>query len=74
LPDKSAPKDWDFAAPEAILKAAGGSITNIDNEALVYGRNNLEHPGIIIATNRRHNHKKICEQIKVIVQKYDIYP
>ena len=25
LPGKSAPKDWDFAAPEAILKAAGGS-------------------------------------------------
>ena len=38
LPGKSAPKDWDFAAPEAILKAAGGSITNIDNEDLVYGK------------------------------------
>ena len=25
LPGKTAPKDWDFAAPEAILKAAGGS-------------------------------------------------
>ena len=30
LPGKSSPKDWDFAAPEAILKAAGGgSITKI---------------------------------------------
>ena len=27
LPGKSSPKDWDFAAPEAILKAAGGAIT-----------------------------------------------
>ena len=25
LPGKSSPKDWDFAAPEAIFKAAGGS-------------------------------------------------
>ena len=34
LPGKSSPKDWDFAAPEAILKAAGGAITNLDNEEL----------------------------------------
>ena len=32
LPGKSSPKDWDFAAPESILKAAGGAITNLDNE------------------------------------------
>ena len=30
LPGKSSPKDWDFAAPESILKAAGGAITNIN--------------------------------------------
>ena len=35
LPGKSSPKDWDFAAPEAILKAAGGAITNLDNEELI---------------------------------------
>ena len=34
LPGKSSPKDWDFAAPEAILKAAGGAITNLNNEEL----------------------------------------
>ena len=35
LPGKSSPKDWDFAAPESILKAAGGAITNLDNEELI---------------------------------------
>jgi 3'(2'), 5'-bisphosphate nucleotidase len=74
LPGKSAPKDWDFAAPEAILKAAGGAITNINNEDLVYGTTTLEHPGIIIASNSEQNHKKICSQISEIIQKYDIYP
>jgi len=74
LPGKSAPKDWDFAAPEAILKAAGGSITNIDNEDLVYGRNDLKHSGIIIASNNKRNHKKICSQVKEIIQEYNIYP
>ena len=74
LPGESSPKDWDFAAPEAILKAAGGAITNIDNEDLVYGTTTLEHPGIIIASNSEQNHKRICTQISEIIQTYDIYP
>ena len=36
LPGQSSPKDWDFAAPEAILKASGGRITNLHNEELTY--------------------------------------
>ena len=36
LPGKSSPKDWDFAAPEAILKTAGGSLTNLNNDCLLY--------------------------------------
>ena len=74
LPGKSSPKDWDFAAPEAILRAAGGLITKIDNSDLVYGEYNLEHPGIIIASNNKQNHKKVCSQIIKIIQKYDVYP
>ena len=74
LPGKSAPKDWDFAAPEAILRAAGGSITNIDNEDLVYGKTDLNHSGIIIASNNKKNHKKICLRVKEIIEEYDIYP
>ena len=74
LPGKSAPKDWDFAAPEAILKAAGGSITDIDNKDLVYGSTDLKHSGIIIASNNKKNHKRICSQVKEIIEEYKIYP
>ncbi len=74
LPGKSAPKDWDFAAPEAILKGAGGAITNIDNESLSYGKSNLEHGGIIVASNNYLAHAKICLQIKEIIKKHGIYP
>ena len=74
LPDKGGPKDWDFAAPEAILKAAGGSITNIDNEDLVYGKDNLEHTGLVVASNKKSNHQRICSQLKEIIYKYSIYP
>ena len=74
LPGKSSPKDWDFAAPEAILKAAGGAITNLDNQELIYGNSNFEHGGIIVASNNINTHEAICAEIKEIIKKYDIYP
>ena len=74
LPGKSSPKDWDFAAPESILKAAGGAITNLENEDLTYNKPNYEQGGIIVASNNKANHKNICLQIKKIIQKYEIYP
>ena len=74
LPGKSSPKDWDFAAPEAILRAAGGSITNLENEELSYGKSNFKQEGIIIASNNRHTHGSICFQIKQIIKKNDLYP
>ncbi len=74
LPGKSSPKDWDFAAPEAILKAAGGAITNLDNEALSYGKSNFEQGGVIIASNNYLVHSKICLEIKEIIEKYNLYP
>ena len=74
MPGKTSPKDWDFAAPEAILKAAGGSITNINNEELSYGKSNYEQSGIIVASNDSIMHKNICFQIKNIIKKNDLYP
>ena len=74
LPQKSSPKDWDFAAPEAILISAGGSITTLNNEELTYGKSNFEQGGIIIASNNKNMHKSICLEIKEIIQKYSIYP
>ena len=72
LPGQSSPKDWDFASPEAILQAAGGEITNIDNEKLIYNSTSFEHPGIIIASNSKHNHSNVCLQVKKIIKKYNI--
>ena len=74
LPGKSSPKDWDFAAPEAILKGAGGSITNLDNQELCYGKSNFEQGGIIVASNNSSRHKSICLEIKEYIKKYNLYP
>ena len=74
LPGKSSPKDWDFAAPEAILRAAGGSITNLENEDLTYENQSFNQGGIIIASNNKQNHQEVCLQIKEIIERYNIYP
>ena len=74
IPNKSSPKDWDFAAPEIILKAAGGAITNIENEELSYNNLNFEQRGIIIASNNRQLHKEICSEIKALITANNIFP
>jgi len=74
LPGGGSPKDWDFAAPEAILRAAGGKITNLDNEDLIYGNSNFEHGGIIVASNNANLHMTICLEIKEIIRKFGLYP
>jgi len=74
LPGKTSPKDWDFAAPEAILNNAGGAITNIDNQALTYGKSDFEQGGIIVASNNKNKHGRICQEIKEKIKKYNIYP
>ena len=74
LPERSSPKDWDFAAPEAILKSVGGAITTIDNRNLLYNRENYEQRGIIIASKNKYKHGKICSEIKGIIKKYNLYP
>ena len=74
LPGKSSPKDWDFAAPASLLKAFGGSITNLNNQELSYNKANYEQSGIIVATNNKEFHEKICSELRDIIKKYDLYP
>ena len=72
LPGGSSPKDWDFAAPAAILKGAGGAITNLENEELSYGGPNFEQRGVIVASNNSSTHGRICTEIKEIIKKCNI--
>ena len=74
IPGQNAPKDWDFAAPESILDASGGKITNLDNENLKYNSKDYKHSGVIIASNNKENHEAICKQIKRIILEKDILP
>ena len=74
MPGQSSPKDWDFAAPAAVLKAAGGAITYLNNEELIYGNSDFQQGGIIIASSNHHNHGNICLEIKEVLNKFNLYP
>ena len=74
MPGKSCPKDWDFAAPEAVLRAAGGAITTINNRDLVYCKKNFEQGGIIVASNNSETHESKCIQIKEIMREFNFPP
>jgi 3'(2'), 5'-bisphosphate nucleotidase len=51
LSGKSAPKDWDFAAPELILTEAGGKFTHSDGSLPRYNRGDVSQWGCLIASN-----------------------
>jgi 3'(2'), 5'-bisphosphate nucleotidase len=56
---KSAPKDWDFAAPDLILTEAGGQVTGFDGHPLVYNKADVSLWGGILASNG-HCQAELC--------------
>ena len=74
LPGQSSPKDWDFAAPAAVLEASGGAITNLDNQELIYGKYNYQQGGIIIASTNKLIHGTLCKEIREKIKKFNLYP
>ena len=62
LSGKTAPKDWDMAAPEIVLTAAGGMFTHADRRSLSYNKINFNQGGCLIATHGQ-KHEFICELV-----------
>lgn len=48
---KKSSHDWDLAAADLILTRAGGSITDLDGQALVYNREDVTHPVLCAASS-----------------------
>jgi 3'(2'), 5'-bisphosphate nucleotidase len=51
LSGRSAPKDWDMAAPEAVLRAAGGGFDHADGRPLLYNTGDVRQAGCLIASH-----------------------
>jgi 3'(2'), 5'-bisphosphate nucleotidase len=61
LSGKSAPKDWDIAAPELILSEAGGKYTRYDNSTLLYNTEDINQWGGLLASNGEY-HDILCQE------------
>ena len=61
LSGRSAPKDWDMAAPEAVLRAAGGQFTHADGRPLVYNTGDIRQAGCLIASHGP-SHAELCRK------------
>ena len=70
LSGKSAPKDWDMAAPELILTEAGGQFTHFDGTPLMYNQGDVSQWGGLMASNGPC-HKFLCTQALDILAKID---
>lgn len=70
LSGKSAPKDWDMAAPELILTEAGGQFTHVDGSPLQYNTGDVNQWGALIASNG-HCHADLCAKAERILAEVD---
>ena len=60
---KTAPKDWDVAAPAFVLEEAGGKFCRINEESFKYLNSNYEQTGCLIAARDKKLHSHICDVI-----------
>lgn len=70
LSSKSAPKDWDFAAPELILTESGGQFTHFDGSPLQYNKGDVNQWGGILASNGSF-HAELCREAERILTHLD---
>lgn len=68
---QSAPKDWDYCAPELILQEAGGKLTRFDQTTLTYNNKDVVQWGDILASNG-HCHDRLCELSALAAQQFDL--
>ena len=66
LSGKSAPKDWDLAAPELILTEAGGQFTHFDGSPLMYNQGDVNQWGGLLASNGQC-HNELCADAERIL-------
>ncbi|WP_413198664.1 3'(2'),5'-bisphosphate nucleotidase CysQ family protein [Nostoc piscinale] len=70
LSGKSAPKDWDIAAPELILTEAGGNFTRFDGSPLQYHTGDINQWGGLLASNS-NSHQLLCQEAQRILSEFD---
>lgn len=70
LSGRSAPKDWDMAAPEAVLRAAGGAFSHADGRPLLYNTGDGLQAGCLIASHGA-THAVLCQRAETAMAAID---
>ncbi len=70
LSGKSAPKDWDIAAPELILTEAGGKFTHFDGTELQYNTGDINQWGGLLASNGQY-HEQLCQEAEKTLAQFE---
>ncbi|MEA5470862.1 3'(2'),5'-bisphosphate nucleotidase CysQ family protein [Spirulina sp. 06S082] len=68
LSGKSAPKDWDFAAPELILTEAGGNFTSFEGKDLLYNQGDVRQWGGLMASNGNCHQELYTMAAKILAE------
>jgi len=56
-------KEWDICAPDAILKGAGGTVSDVRGDSIKYNKKELNNPWGILASNGS-NHQTLLDSVK----------
>tara|TARA_X000000950_G_C13902118_1_gene655321 strand:- start:373 stop:1287 length:915 start_codon:yes stop_codon:yes gene_type:complete len=73
ISDKTSPKDWDLAAPHALIKSAKCHFTYVSGDELNYDAENYEQRGCLIASTLvGGEHFYICKRISSIIKKHNL--
>ncbi|MEP2706941.1 MAG: 3'(2'),5'-bisphosphate nucleotidase CysQ [Roseibium sp.] len=48
---RGGPSDWDLAAADLLVQEAGGRITNLAGESLIYNKAKTRHPALVAASD-----------------------
>jgi 3'(2'), 5'-bisphosphate nucleotidase len=70
LSGRSAPKDWDMAAPEAVLRAAGGAFSHADGAPLTYNNGDVRQAGCLLASHGPA-HGELCQRAAAAMARID---
>ena len=70
ISNKTSPKDWDIAAPHALMRAAKFHFTYVSGNEINYNNYNFEQRGCLVAsTLLKKEHHKICDKVNDIIRK-----
>lgn len=62
---RGGPKDWDLAAADLLVQEAGGRLTDLSGQPLIYNRERTGHPALVAAPDLLAN--PVCQALRGLI-------